>query len=171
MAKVLVTGSRDLAPHHRFTVERWLEAAFQEFYDDEHFDALVVGDCPTGGDLYAREWYHDKYMSAHGNSMSFSPGAPKLILGKANWFPDGPGTKRDRSAGPARNRWMVEQCDEGDICLAFFQEGSGNVGTGNCSLTAELAGLQVFKLWCPKDEGPVLPFDPTESLPSIGEQA
>jgi hypothetical protein len=127
------------------------------------FDVLVVGDCPTGADLYASEWHdlqcdleeHFRYMRAHGTNGQRPPGdpnpethpVPRIILGVADW-------STGRGAGPARNTWMVMQCEEGDVCLAFYQDGEQNRGTDNCALAAELAGLEVRRYDCPEEEGP-----------------
>lgn len=82
---------------------------------------VVVGDCPTGADLYAREW-------AHGSLL-----VPEVH--EAHWATTVPRAK----AGPDRNKRMV---DSGvDIALAFPEAGSR--GTTNCMTLCRAAGVPV----------------------------
>jgi hypothetical protein len=127
--RILVTGSRRLGD---YTLVYQVLNAICEEYDlncvpDEHGNTLpdpnkvtiVVGDCPTGADLFAREW-------AFGSSL-----VPEV--GVADWS----GGKR---GGPERNQRMV---DSGvDLCVAFPLGESK--GTHNCMKAARRAGVPVW---------------------------
>ncbi len=109
---VIVTGGRDYL--NRKQVESVL--------DSLEIDHLIVGDCPTGVDRFAKDWAQSK---AH-QSYAIYP---------AHWDAEG------RAAGPIRNKRMVEQ-HPGAIVLAF----PGGRGTANCKTTALKAGHVVLEV-------------------------
>jgi hypothetical protein len=114
--KILVTGSRTFPS--RELVEKVLE------HWNPGGDVLViVGDCPTGADLYAREWCAKAKVPCQ--------------IHYADW------DKHGKPAGPIRNREMVEQ--EPDIVLAFYHGASR--GTQNCVNLASKAGISVDKYY------------------------
>lgn len=89
---------------------------------------IVVGDCPTGLDSIVRGWCKRSLM-------------PHEVF-EADWRPDG---VFDRSAGPRRNKAMV---DSGvNICFAFLKRGEKNRGTLNAVTHARRAGVPVREIW------------------------
>lgn len=109
--RVLVTGSRDWSDYE--TIRAALAA-----YDIP--DAiLVVGDCPTGADIIARQlWYFRQEVFA------------------ADWKQYG------RAAGPIRNQAMVDS--GADVCLAFIRNGSkGATHCANAAMKAKIPTIIV----------------------------
>lgn len=121
--RLLVTGSRDLTdPAGRALVQNALteHGAFPLI--------LVVGDCPTGADRYARAW---------GRQL-----ADDVEVYQADWAING------KAAGPLRNQAMVD--GGADLCLAFWRQGAGNRGTQDCVRRARIAGIPVVEFTEPK---------------------
>lgn len=128
--RLLVTGSRGW-PEFKETLEVVEGALWDWLIDHEHTSAhpldplpvLVVGDCKTGVDHIAERFWR-------------SMGLP-VERHRANW------TAYGRSAGPKRNREMVESGV--DSCLAFPRGMSR--GTRGCLQIAVQAGVpsQVFE--------------------------
>ena len=109
----VVTGSRD------FTNQKFVNQVL-EHVNPEY---LILGDCPTGVDSFAREWVRQRKISYN--------------VHEAYWDQLG------RRAGPERNGRMVKEGVEfGAICLSF----PGGSGTRDCTQQAENAGLTVFKV-------------------------
>ena len=111
--KILVTGSRT------FPSRELVEEQLSLWNPGEA--TVIVGDCPTGADLYAREWCAKNNIACQ--------------IHYANW------DKYGKSAGPRRNREMVEE--KPDIVLAFFD--GDNRGTKNCVDLASKADISVAK--------------------------
>lgn len=119
--RVLVTGSRDWYDRERIVTA----LAHVVMYDWDVLDpepTLVVGDCPTGADRIATEYWNS---------------ADSLMLPievyEADWQTHG------RRAGYLRNQAMV---DSGvDLCLAFIKDGSR--GATMTADLAEKAGIPV----------------------------
>lgn len=115
--RLLVTGSRD------FKDWALLFEALDGLLDQDL--QVVVGDCPTGADLLAREF-----------SEAFI-GLSEVY--EADWKTWG------KKAGPLRNQRMI---DSGvDLCYGFLQPGSENKGTRGCMRLAEAQGLKVVPFW------------------------
>lgn len=123
--KILVTGSRNLAS--AMTVVEYLDH-YKDLYPDMR---LVVGDCPTGADQFAREW-------ARSNDVPVS-----VVV--ADWKTHG------KAAGPLRNQRMVDT-HKPDHLLAFFQEGEANRGTRDCVRRAQAAGINGELVWVARSE-------------------
>lgn len=111
--KVIVTGSRHW--RSRQTVFDVLDRVGPRM--------VVVGDCPTGADRWAREWCeeHD------------TPG----VVFEADWGRWG------RRAGPVRNQHMVETHRDADVCLVFLRTDGPSKGTRDCARRARRAGVRV----------------------------
>ena len=112
--RILVTGSRELTDE---------QLVCRALYDHGigRF-TIVVGDCPTGADLFARN-----YSSIYGLPIE---------VFQADWDAFG------KAAGPKRNQAMVDS--GANMCLAFIKVGAGNRGTLNCAGQARAAGVQVI---------------------------
>lgn len=100
MKRVMVTGSRSYRRRDRV----W-NACFEMAGD-----ILVVGDCPTGADLYARQWaeFYQRRVEVH----------------RANW------ARHGKKAGPMRNEAIVRStisCASG-----FLEPGLPCHGTNHC---------------------------------------
>jgi len=98
MRKVIVTGGRNFT--NQAVIYRVLNHLRPQF--------LLVGDCPTGADLITREWAEET-ETRH-----------KVFV--ADW------TKWGKSAGPRRNKAMVDCADPDTIVIAF----PGAAGTNHC---------------------------------------
>jgi len=110
---VVVTGSRDLEPAPVVRALRKLNP-----------DRVLVGCCPTGADLAAREW-----CAKHG--------VPCRVF-RARWGLSG------RRAGPLRNARMIAAAVEaGAFCVLAFPR--GGPGTRDCMNQATAAGLAVVQ--------------------------
>lgn len=147
---VLVTGSRDY--QNRLELYEILRRIY------EHYNqiAIVVGDCPTGADLFAREWAES------------TKGEVYLRVFDADWrrkcdencyhrsgfkYIDGILVPYCPRAGHLRNQEMVDFITDlrveysKVICLAFYKFGSANKGTSDCVRRARKARIQVKKVW------------------------
>jgi hypothetical protein len=113
MIAALVTGARDLSPLMRTIVYEALEIAGAQI--------VIVGDCQSGADKYARAWCRTTGVACE--------------MYVADWAAHG------RAAGPKRNQVMVDRAVElGAIVLAFPR---GGPGTADCMRRAERAGLRI----------------------------
>lgn len=118
---VVTTGSRDLSD--REPVVAFLEQCLQEA--TERFEKLYVfvGDCPTGADLFVRQWASER------RSAWFHV---RETIYEALWRDHGKG------AGPMRNEKMVLDAAmlqlDGVLVrgVAWYQPGAKNWGTRNC---------------------------------------
>lgn len=114
---LLVTGGRDFRDELR--VREKLEAIKDEI------EILVVGDCKTGVDLFARRWAHAQKINH--------------LVAYARW------DQHERAAGPIRNSHLVDYAQRlaGDwdsvLVLAF----PGGTGTEDCATKSLAAGLSV----------------------------
>jgi len=109
--RIVVTGSRRW--------EHW--AAVWMLLDALQPSILGVGDCPTGADLHAREWW-----KAHRDG-------PAAVY-YADWNLHG------RRAGPLRNHEMIDS-EKPDLVLAFPTQSSK--GTWDCAEYAKSKGIRV----------------------------
>jgi len=111
---IAVTGSRFPGICPRSLVDQAL---------DHHMpDYVHVGDCPTGADLFTREW-----CQKHGTGYT---------VHVADW------DRHGRAAGPRRNAEMIRcAVNEGALFLLAFP---GGRGTKNCTMSAIRAGLAVM---------------------------
>ncbi len=91
---------------------------------------VVVGDCPTGVDLFVRQW-----CTTH---------SVPCAVWDAEWERFGP------AAGPRRNRRMVDAYGDIKECLAFFQPGAANRGTTDCARYAAKRGIRVTAFYPPE---------------------
>jgi len=83
---------------------------------------VIVGDCPTGVDLFVREWCVENKVTH--------------TVFKAYW------NQLGLSAGPARNKKMVMFGKSlGAVLIAF----KGNKGTKDCSMQAKAIGMIVLE--------------------------
>jgi hypothetical protein len=110
--RILVTGSRRWADHRSIhaTLDDALARAAGPLI-------VVVGDCPTGADLAARNWTSTHHVG--------------LEIHTADW------RRHGRAAGPLRNQAMVDA--GADECLAFSLPGSR--GTLDCMRRARRAAI------------------------------
>jgi hypothetical protein len=115
--KIIATGGRD------FTDKTEVHRLLAMFNPDQ----LVVGDCPTGVDFYAREW---------GDRNVGHPLYTHTKVYRANWADHG------LSAGPIRNRRMTLENKDAALLLAF----PGGTGTENCVKNAHVAGILVLRV-------------------------
>lgn len=86
---------------------------------------LGVGDCPTGGDLFARQW-----------------GSRRLRWPYTQFH--APWTTRRKAAGMIRNHFMIDQFRP-QLVLAFFRPDSR--GTKDCAEYAESRGIKVISFY------------------------
>lgn len=121
--RILVTGSRDLSDQ----LMVW-DALVTNLKREP--SSLVVGDCPTGADRFAREAW------TRVDAIQVGVAGP-LDVHVADW------TTHGKSAGPLRNRAMVDS--GADLCLAFYKQGAGNRGTKDCVRRAKIAGIPVIE--------------------------
>lgn len=118
--RVLVTGSREI------TDEDLVFDALSDLFESEiRFDDFtVIHGNARGADKIAGQWARS--LKRYGVHEEIHP---------ADWDAHG------KAAGPIRNQEMV---DSGvDLCLAFFKDGAGNVGTSHCVNTAILAKIRI----------------------------
>lgn len=113
--KVIIAGSRTLSDRALLD-----EAIKQSGYT---ITEVVQGNCPTGADLFAREW-----AERHGIPVESYP---------ADW------AKYGRSAGPKRNEQMAR--DSGAEALIALWDGKSK-GTGGMIQLAQKYKLEVFVL-------------------------
>ena len=116
--RVLVTGSR----HHQNPNRVWDALDACRAAHPDRTMHLVVGDCPTGADKYARAWAKERKVY-------------HTVL-YADW------DRYGKSAGPRRNRHMVDAFLHNE-CLAFYQPGEKNKGTRHCADYAKDRGIPV----------------------------
>jgi hypothetical protein len=113
---VAVTGSRDWAgPEQTFL----LHAVLSVYLRDADADQLIVGDA-RGADMAARDYAKARRMST--------------TVYRADWAGKGP------SAGPARNRRMLDQGSP-DVLLAFKNK-PWSRGTDGCIREALKRGIR-----------------------------
>ena len=112
--RIVVTGSRDWSSPQRVHLALSLTLDGGEFL-------LGVGDCPTGGDKFAREW-----------------GTANLIWPVTTFH--APWPLRKRAAGPIRNHFMIDMFRP-RLVLAFLRPESR--GTVDCADYAESLGIEV----------------------------
>lgn len=129
--RMLITGSREYGSSGR--VHDVVESALMFCNTTGDTLTVVVGDCPTGADLYARQFCEDRGVVCS--------------VGVADWDTFG------KRAGPMRNRAMVQRvaryADTADtvVVVAFFEPGAGNRGTTDCVTAAREAGLTVHEIY------------------------
>lgn len=111
MTKRLITGSR-----------YWSNRRWYEVWERCHGGSeLILGDCPTGADLWARR-FAEFYQR------------PRVIC-SADWKKYGP------RAGPIRNSLMVAQ--QPDDAAAFFSRLHDNRGTNDCFVKCTNARIPI----------------------------
>jgi len=110
--RLLITGSRNLTDSLRV-----VDAIHNVCRDYKTLPQIVVGDCPTGADQFAREWAEYNFLE------------PEVYV--ADW------DKHGKAAGPKRNQAMVDS--GANLCLAF-PEGDSR-GTRDCIRRALVAGI------------------------------
>lgn len=126
--KILVTGSRNLPDRYKWQVwEEILKAS-----EDHDEIEIVVGDCRSGADRFARRFDGTGFASQR-----------KFIRITVNTF-FAKWDKEGRAAGPIRNQRMVDY--GADICLAFFYK-KETPGTKGCTDRAAKAGIPVKKFY------------------------
>lgn len=104
----VITGSRNWPEGRKMQVWTTLDMMI------EMPTAVIgVGDCPTGVDLFAREW-----LEAQKRPQQWE-------VFKADWG------KHGKYAGPYRNREMVRKISP-ELVLAFFVPGEECRGTWDC---------------------------------------
>jgi hypothetical protein len=116
--KVLVTGSRN------FPDESKVHMALDVWADGY----VVVGDCPTGADKFARQWCDSKGVECE--------------VHYADWDAHG------RAAGPIRNQVMIDA--KPDLVIAFYHGDSR--GTRDCVRRALIARIPVLEYYSDKKD-------------------
>jgi len=119
----IVTGGREFA-------RAWIVREVLDFVTGPRPATLLVGDCPTGVDAYARDWAQE--AQANGNPVT-------VRVFAADW------AGRARSAGPIRNQKMVDA--GADMCVVFLAEKGDNRGTRDTARRAEKAGMTIMRVW------------------------
>lgn len=112
---IAVTGGRNFSDRER------LNKVLREIDPS----VLYVGDCPTGADLFAREWTSGKNIVRH--------------IFYADWKEHG------RAAGPIRNQKMIEallRMADMPILVAF----PGGRGTADCIRQARLKKIMILEV-------------------------
>lgn len=142
MIRILVTGSR-VFQYDINNLSKIVELtdAIADYLGPEGWDeeigmptahtTIVVGDCPTGMDLIAREWSLNNWVAFE----EF----------EADWNAHG------RLGGPVRNQAMVDT--RPDVCLAFPLVLHSWSGTMDCMTRASVAGIPVIvdgEPWTPE---------------------
>jgi len=113
MRKVIVTGGRNYEN----------QAVVYRVLNHVRPSILLVGDCPTGADALARQWAMET-ETRH-----------KVFV--AEW------DRWGKSAGPRRNKAMVDSADAETIVIAF----PGASGTNHCCNYAQFEkGLTVLRV-------------------------
>lgn len=133
--KIVVTGGRDFT--NVALVDRLLDALDP--------DTLVVGDCPTGADLFARDWAERRPRTGKRVDLRVYEADWKAARARGNV----------RSAGPIRNARMVRDHRDAAFLLAF----KGGTGTADCVSNARLEGVPVLFV------GQYVATPPPKSLP------
>lgn len=154
---IIVTGSREFKD--RSIVDKSLDLFLQQ----QRRVTLVVGDCPTGADLFARDWAQ-RAIVLHNADVT-------IKMFEANWDrkcdekcyhppkfkpvrnvmdPSGPEilVRYCPIAGHVRNQEMVDWIVAQDIsadCLAFFRFGAKNKGTRDCVMRSKKAKFHIYK--------------------------
>ncbi len=145
---IAVTGERDFAATH--VVHRELDAIAAQA---EHV-VLFVGDCETGSDKHARDWFHRRYPAA-APAESKQPltriwrdGYDVLAVFVADW------ERLDLAAGPERNGRLArsfnkfsskEQASDLRKAIAFY---TGH-GKGTIDCIKQMAKLKCRGEWVP----------------------
>lgn len=114
----LITGSR-----------QWPAKLYHVIWEDCHqAEALILGDCPTGADLWARR-FAEFYQRPH-------------AVYCADW-------QRYRgNAGPRRNEAMVATAAQnlGNVnAFAYYVPWAKNLGTRNCHNRCVRAGVPIIR--------------------------
>lgn len=132
MVRVLVTGSRDW--YDEGLVREELDRIWDRCLPFEMI-TVVHGGCPTGADKYAAKWVD--------STRAYEINVTEEIF-PADW------EKHGRSAGPIRNREMVDSGPE--YFLAFVRNGSpGAMGTVNLCRQDRIPGA----VWYVEDDDDV----------------
>jgi hypothetical protein len=124
-----VTGSRDLTDRD-LVIEAIADCVTGDPDHAVKAHTVVVGDCLTGADYFARDFWQ-QIIASFGNPET----QENLTVHKADW------AKHGKAAGPLRNQAMVDS--GADVCLAFYKTGAGNRGTTDCVRRAKAAGIPV----------------------------
>lgn len=129
----VITGSRDWTDCEAIRMHLGLNyancaAALIGYY-------ISVGDCPSGVDLFVREWHDEWYHISRKHSDVVN-----LTVYEADWDMYG------KKAGPIRNQRMLQHSYP-DVVSGFLQRGAGNRGTQNTLRTARSMGLVVREYW------------------------
>ena len=129
--RVLITGSRSWPLEDRSSVLAEIGKRLAE-----HGRITIVhGDCPTGVDLYARQFAERNIL----RGMSQGEAWVRHEAYPALW------DEFDKAAGPIRNKYMTQL--EADECLAFPTAASR--GTVSCMDLAWAAGIPVVNYGAP----------------------
>ena len=126
--RLLVTGSRDWWDWQY--VWKTLDSQRKAAFESPNEFVLVVGDCPTGLDYWARRW------------ANFNMASHEIF--RADWITHG------KAAGPIRNQAMVDS--GADKCLAFILPGKPCKGTRDCAKRARDAGIPTWWIGKNPDE-------------------
>lgn len=125
--RILVTGSREWENNTRnkLMFNSAMDLVMRG-YDVDNIE-LVIGDCPTGLDLIAREW------------VGFFGFKHKVFY--ADW------TQHGKAAGPLRNQEMVDYISDVpiSIAVAFPMPGAGNRGTTDCTNRVLREGIKLVQ--------------------------
>lgn len=114
----LITGSRNFPDEDkvRMAMDAWADGY------------VVVGDCPTGADKFARQWCKDKNIDYE--------------VHYADW------NKYGKAAGPLRNQAMIDA--KPDLVIAFYHGDSR--GTRDCVRRALIARIPVLEYYSDKKD-------------------
>lgn len=133
--RLLVAGSRT-----------WKDRdAVRDYLNVAKPDLLIVGDCPTGADLFAREWGEDRHVP--------------MAINYALWKQEG------KAAGPKRNERMFLY-DKPELVVCFRSNGM-SPGTDDVIRRAKMLGVPLEVIREPRPE-PVR-LRPTKAIPAPRE--
>lgn len=129
--RLICTGSRLLSD------PALVRNALRAYLRQHHRLSVYVGDCPTGADLYVRQW-----------CMEQLPSVVDVHVFRADWRAYG------KHAGPRRNQAMVDAVPRAHLCVAWWQLGAPNRGTADCVRRAFSAGIAVDQIGQPRIQMP-----------------
>lgn len=131
--KIITTGGRTF-PESRIAD---IDAAFMKvlrMFPDNTIDDLIVvhGAAKSGADLFVNTWC--EIQQQHGNNVT-------IERYPADW------AKYNLGAGPIRNSLMVEENQDADIGLAFWNGSTHRSGTWDCMNKLSHHGINTYITW------------------------
>lgn len=150
---VLITGSREYSNRTELTM------ILDRIYRRHGQIGIVVGDCPTGADLFAREWVWDKWRRDLPNvfmrefeanwekpcrTTCYHPAKFKNVNGVLIRYC--PQAGMDRNTEMVEFMVMLREKYPLVRCFAFYRRKAKNRGTRDCHTKALAAGIKCVKV-------------------------